>query len=80
MGIHIVGDPNYGALHTWIRELVRDLPQAPRVIEMTNQDPWRMHVVPSGILFDPLYMGLTDQEKVRYAHVAMQWINRKVIS
>ncbi|KAK9838440.1 hypothetical protein WJX84_008199 [Apatococcus fuscideae] len=63
VGIHIVADPGYAALHHWIREYVRDLPQAPHLLEVTNPDPWRMHVVPSAILQDDVYLQLPEQQK-----------------
>lgn len=64
MGIHIVGDPGYVALHGWIRDFVRDLPQSPHLLEMTNADRWRIHLVPSAILHDDMYQRLNDQQKV----------------
>ena len=64
VGIHIVGDPGYAALHHWIQQYVRDLPQHPHVFEMTNADPWRMHLVSPAILLDDLYLQLTVQQQV----------------
>ena len=65
VGIHIVGDPGYIALHQWIRDFARDLPQKPTVLEMTNEAPWRMHVVPTAILQDGIYQNLDHQQQVR---------------
>lgn len=64
VGIHIVGDPGYPEVHQWIRDLVRDLPQSPHLLEMTNADRWRIHLVPSAILHDDVYQRLNDQQKV----------------
>ncbi|KAK9860440.1 hypothetical protein WJX84_005466 [Apatococcus fuscideae] len=63
VGIHIVGDPGYIALHQWIRDFARDLPQKPTVLEMTNEAPWRMHVVPTAILQDGIYQNLDHQQQ-----------------
>lgn len=59
-----MGDPGYAALHTWIHEYVRDLPQSPQVLEVTNAEPWRMHIVPSAILQDDIYLQLSEEQKV----------------
>ena len=65
VGIHIVADPGYSALHDWIREYVRDLPQAPYLLEVTNPDPERIRLVSAAILQDDIYLQLSEQQQVR---------------
>ena len=62
-GVHIVGDPQYPALHNWAEDMVRDMPQNVQLVEYTNPHPAGIHMVAELVQQDPQFQQLSSEQQ-----------------
>lgn len=62
-GVHIVGDPQYPALHNWAEDLVRDMPQHVQLVEYTNPHPAGIHMIKELVQQDPEFQRLSPEQQ-----------------
>ncbi|KAK9837935.1 hypothetical protein WJX74_008095 [Apatococcus lobatus] len=62
-GVHMVGDPQYPALHNWAEDMVRDMPQHVQLVEYTNRQSAGIHLVGELVQQDPEFQRLSPEQQ-----------------